>query len=129
MLGYLIDGRVGFWSRVWGGEISPVPANGEPVLGGLLNRFDLVYPSAFNAVEAFGYAHADVTRVVLRLPNGSKVTTSTFAAGWAGSDLRLWDVALPAGTWTPGAATPTVTVTGEDAAGHVLGQVQLGSMG
>jgi len=44
MLGYLIDGRVGFWPRAWGGEISPVPANGEPVLGGLLNRFDLVYP-------------------------------------------------------------------------------------
>jgi hypothetical protein len=127
MLGYLIDGRVGFWSRIWGGEISPVPANGAPVLGGLLDPFDQSN-GGWQTVEAFGYAHADVARVVLHLPDGNAVTTSTFAAGWAGSDLRLWDVALPSGTWVKGNGLPTITATGEDAAGRVLGQVQLGGM-
>jgi hypothetical protein len=128
ILGYLIDGRVGFWSKIWGGEISQVPAAGEPVLGGLLNPFDLVYGGGYETVEAFGYAHADVARVILHLADGGEVTTSTFAAGWAGSDLRLWAVPLPPGSGVQGAGMPTVTATAQDAAGHVLGQVRLGGM-
>jgi hypothetical protein len=78
-------------------------------------------------VEAFGYAHADVARVILHLADGGEVTTSTFAAGWAGSDLRLWVVPLPPGTWVNGKGMPAVTATAEDAAGHVLGQCPLAS--
>jgi len=79
--------------------------------------------------KAFGYAHADVSRVVLRLPSGQQVSTSTFAAGWPGSEVRLWAVSIPSDTWQDGQAKPTITATGYDAAGHVVGQVQLGRPG
>lgn len=36
MTAYLLQGRVGFWSMTWGGFISPVPAAGGPLVGGLI---------------------------------------------------------------------------------------------
>jgi hypothetical protein len=76
-------------------------------------------------VEAFGYVHADVARVVLHLPGGRVVSTPTFAAGLAGSDLPLWAVPMPFVIRNE-RPLPSVTATGESATGQVLGQVQLG---
>jgi hypothetical protein len=131
MLGYLIGGRVGFWALMWGGQISQVPASGKPVVNGLMIPFDLVQGGGYRTVEAFGYAHADVARVVLHVANGAETatSTSTFPAGWPGSDLRLWAVPLPQGSWVSGEGMPSVTAAAYDAAGHVLGQAQLGQQG
>ena len=93
---YLVQGRVGFWSAPSGGKISPVPAAGPPALGGLILPFGQRSGENHPEIEeGFGYAHANVTRVVLYLPGGRTVSASTFAAGWSGSDLRLWAVGLP----------------------------------
>jgi Sigma-70, region 4 len=90
---YLVQGRVGFWSAPSGGKISPVPSAGPPALGGLILPFGQRSGQNHPEIEeGFGYAHANVTRVVLRLPGGRTVSASTFAAGWSGSDLRLWAV-------------------------------------
>jgi hypothetical protein len=129
MLGYLIDGRVGFWSLMWGGHIAQVPASGLPVVNGLMIPFDLVQGGGYGTVEAFGYAHANVARVILHLADGAEAGTSTFPAGWPGSDLRLWAVPLPPGTWLAGQQLPSVTAVAYDAAGHVLGQARLGLQG
>jgi len=128
VVGYLIDGRVGFWSTIWGGEIYQRPVSGGPVVAGLVNPFDQAKNGGWKTVEAFGFAQADVARVVLHV-DGLEVSTSTFVAGWAGSDLRLWAVPLPPGTWMPGRPLPSPVATAYDSAGHVLGQVQLGGMG
>jgi len=129
MTGYLVDGHAGFWSPMWGAEISPLPAAGPPVIAGLADLFDLSAGGAWQASEAFGYAHANVTKVVVQLPGGGTVTAATVAAGWPGSDLRLWAVALPAGSWNPVQdATPRLPATAYDAAGHAIGHVQLGGV-
>ena len=44
--------------------------------------------------EYYGYAHENVTRVVLRLPGGAEYAVQTFAA-WPGSGLRLWAFSVP----------------------------------
>jgi hypothetical protein len=118
---YLVQGRVGFWSPETGGLICPVPASGEPALGGIA----LALGGNGLDTEAVGYAHADVARVVVRFPAG-QVSARTFAAGWRGSDTRLWVVGLPASVGRP-EPPPTMTVTGYDAAGHVVERVDLGS--
>ena len=126
MIGYLINGRVGFWSPNSGGMIAPVPAAGEPALGGMFLPFapyDL--NRSYRLEKAFGYAHADVARVVLRLPDGRQVSTRTFTAGWPGSNIRLWAASMPSDAGQPGLGMPAITATGYDAAGHVLGQVKL----
>lgn len=127
MTAYLVDGRVGFWSRVAGGYISPVPAIGGPAVDGLILPFDFsrqarnVYP---RLVEGFGYARADVTSVVLHLPGGELVGTPTFAA-WPGSGLRLWAVSLPTEIRYAGQA---IEVTAYDAAGQVVATVPIGTL-
>lgn len=126
MEAYLIQGHVGFWSPIWGGQISPQPAAGQPVLGGLVDPFQSLPLGRWGKLEAFGYAHADVTRVVLREADGKQVTAATFRAGWPGSDLRLWRVNVPVtGTTGP---PPSIIATAYDAAGHVVERVVLGKM-
>ena len=74
----------------------PVPAEGQPTVGGLVtNPVTSETPGASIGAVALGYAHADVARVVVRVPDGKLLSVSTFAAGWRGSDLRLWAVKLP----------------------------------
>jgi hypothetical protein len=125
---YLIDGRVGFWSRIWGGYISPVSAADGPTADGIILSFGLAnsrqnpYPKL---VEAFGYARSSVARVVLHLPGGQQAAGSTFAA-WPGSGLRLWAVPLPTRLQFAGR---TFTVTAYDAAGHVVQVDTLGTIG
>ncbi len=92
MTAYLIDGRVGFWSQLYGGYISPVPAAGGPAADGLILPFDFSRQAenvSPRLDEGFGYARADVATVVLHLPGGELVGTPTSAA-WPGSGLRLW---------------------------------------
>jgi hypothetical protein len=128
VVGYLISGRVGFWSP-YSSEISQVPADGQPALGGLFLPFapSTAYTS-YGLLKALGYAHANVARVVLHFADGGQVSTPTFAAGWPGSDIRLWAVSLPHGVWRAGEQPPTISVTGYDAAGHVVQRVTLGSV-
>jgi hypothetical protein len=126
---YLVDGRVGFWSSLWGGAVAPAPAAGPPALGGITQPFLLQKGGTWTRLQAFGYAHADVARVVLRLPFGGRpVSATTSASGWPG--VRLWTVQLPLSLylrWTQGARVH-ITATGYDAAGHVVGQATLGGM-
>jgi hypothetical protein len=128
--GYLIDGRVGFWSSLFEG-IGPVPAEGQPTVGGLVTTpFTSGTTGATIGMVALGYAHADVARVVVRVPDGKLLSVSTFAAGWRGSDLRLWAVKLPKDSFNfiKGNST-AVTATAYDAAGRVIGTVRLGELG
>jgi hypothetical protein len=124
-LGYLIAGRVGFISPLRGMVLCELPAGSAPALGALLEPLDNFRGGDWQPVEAFGYAHADVARVVLHLPGGREVSTPTFPAGLTGSGLRLWAVSMPFVIRNE-RPLPSVTATGESAAGQVLGRVQLG---
>jgi len=123
--GYIIDGRVGFYSGTRGMVLCELRASSAPALGALLEPLDNYRGGNSQPVEAFGYAHADVARVVLHLPGGREVSTPTFAAGLAGSDLRLWAVPMPFVIRNE-RPLPSVTATGESASGQVIVQVQLG---
>jgi hypothetical protein len=132
--GYLIDGRVAFGSPLFvedEAEICPVPAGGQPVVDGVMT--DTVTSGQTGAtmgVVALGYAHAGVARVVVRVPDGKLLSVSTFAAGWRGSDLRLWAVKLPKDSFNVAkGSSMAVTATAYDAAGQVIGTVQLGVLG
>lgn len=125
---YLIHGEVGFWSRIWGGAISQRLAAGPPVLGGLIQPFGVGGDGSATPAVALGYAHADVARVVLRAGGRQLASAATAAAGWPGSSLRLWHVRLPLTMEQLGTHRAVTTATAYDAAGHVLGQVQLGRM-
>ena len=131
--GYLVDGRVGFWSPLFGpgAAICPVPAGGQPVLDGLVtNPITSGQTGATMGVVALGYAHAGVARVVVRVPDGKLLSVSTFAAGWRGSDLRLWAVKLPKDSFNVAKGNSmAVTAMAYDAAGQVIGRVQLGELG
>jgi hypothetical protein len=136
MTAYLIQGRVGFWSRTSGGFISPVPAGGGPRVGGLILPFGLSVvlrgtpprPSFPEQVEGFGYAQADVTRIVLHLPGGHHTAALTFPA-WPGSGLRLWAVRLSTEVWQVNGVATQATATAYGAAGQVLGTDSLGLIG
>jgi hypothetical protein len=113
---------------MWGGQISPLSAAGPAVLGGLTDPFDSLRGGQWGRLEALGYAHANVARVVLTLPGGKTVSTSTFPARWPGSSLRLWAVKVPENAASIDRPRSDITATAYDAAGHVLGRVQLGIM-
>ena len=79
-------------------------------------------------MEALGYAHTDVARVVLRAGGRQLTSAATMTAGWPGSGLRLWHVHVPLNAQQAASGTPAITATAYDAAGHVLGQVRLGQL-
>jgi hypothetical protein len=121
MKAYLLDGRlvgvtgkvVGFWDSSSSSAIASRPASGSPAVvnmgGGIVNHAKLS--------EYYGYAHENVTRVVLRLPGGAEYGAQTFAA-WPGSGLRLWAFAVPSHALS---VKPSQDVLlGYDAAGHVV---------
>jgi hypothetical protein len=106
MTAYLVEGRVAFRSKFndLSAVFPPYPAGSGPApaavyaydkianvgaLPGLKNRVEFGY---------FGYAQANVTRVVLRLqgPTGhAAIDVPTIAAGWPGTSVRLWSVQQP----------------------------------
>jgi hypothetical protein len=125
MTAYLLNGRVegvrgqivGFWDSSSSSAISNVPAAGPPavkIVGG-------DYPERARQMYFYGYAHQDVSRVVLRLAGGRQYGAQTFAA-WPGSGLRLWAFPVPVGTLTSSASRVMV---GYDAAGRVVWQQNL----
>jgi hypothetical protein len=125
---YLIHGEVGFWSPIWGGVISQRLAADPPALGGLTQPFGSEGGGTSSPVEALGYAHADVARVVLRADGRQLASAATAAAGWPGSSLRLWHARVPVNLQQTASGRLVVTATAYDSAGRVLGQVQLGRM-
>jgi len=131
MTAYLLDGRilgingrvVGFWDSASSSSISNVPASGPPTVVNLGGG----YPRGSPLVEFYGYAHENVTRVVLRLADGKQYGAQTFAA-WKGSGLRLWAFSVPTEFYTrvnPGQDV----LMGYDAAGRVIWQMRFGSGG
>lgn len=123
---YLVHGEVGFWSPIWGGVISQRAAADPPVIGGLTQPFGYATGGVFSRLEALGYAHSDVARVVLRAGGRQVASAATAAAGWPGSSLRLWHARVPLSSQQAASGRPVITAIGYDAAGRVLGQVQLG---
>jgi len=79
-------------------------------------------------MAALCYAHGDVARVVLRAGGRQLASAATAAAGWSGSSLRLWHARVTADFQQTASGRLMITATAYDAAGHVLGQVQLGRM-
>ena len=110
MTAYLLDGRVlgvngkivGFWDSVNSSAIANVPASGPPAVV-VFNTGGVPKPTA---VVFYGYAHENVTRVVLRLGNGQQYGAYTFPA-WPGSGLRLWAFSMP-GNLAFAGSRPTV---------------------
>lgn len=138
---YLVDGHVAFFApQLFGGMVSPADATAAPAIAGTAQPFTTarkpvttvikgkrvtLYEQSYTLVKAFGYAHADVAKVVIGLPSGEQVTTTTFAGGWPGSGLRLWQVSLPPASWSLQRPSPTLTATAYNAAGQVVGRVKL----
>jgi hypothetical protein len=114
-----VNGRVvGFWGSDSSSIISNLPASAPQMvvnIGGSWLR-------GAKVVEFFGYARANVARLVLRLPDGRQYGAQTSAA-WPGSGLRLWHFPVPiqAATFKPGQQV----VLGYDAAGQVVWQKSL----
>jgi hypothetical protein len=98
---YLVDGKVDFWPSDGNGVVlGNVPASGPPTVAVLT-----IKPLALGAsttAEFYGYAHQNVTRVVLQLADGKQYSAQTFAA-WPGSGLRLWAFPLAPSRAAPGA--------------------------
>jgi len=121
---YLLNGKVAgvngtivvFFDSMNSPAIPTVPASGPPSVvmftetGGSPKQ---------TFVEFYGYAHENVTRVVLKLPDGRQYGAQTFAA-WPGSGLRLWAFPVPAAVLL----TPRQNVwVGYNAAGQVVWQM------
>jgi hypothetical protein len=111
---YLNDGKLGFWgstgSTSYSKTISQAPLS--------------AFSGWFYAQTYFGSAPADVTRVVLRVPDGQEYSVRTIAA-WPGSGIRLWGaITIPGNTQRP---QNSMVIT-YNAAGHVLQQVTLGTL-
>jgi hypothetical protein len=140
---YLVDGHVALFSpQYFGGAVSPAAVSNPPAVAGLADTFGVAgqwttmktangkrirvfKPDRYTVVKAFGYAHPNVARIVITLPDGGQVATSTFAAGWPGSDVRLWQVSIPSSAWGINSAQPRLIATGYNSAGAEVGRVNL----
>ena len=106
MTAYLLNGSligvkgkvVGFWESNSSSAIAGIPASGPPAVENIGGS----WVKGATVAEYYGYAHANVARVELRLPDGRQYSAET-TAGWPGSGLRLWHFAVPvkAATFEP----------------------------
>jgi hypothetical protein len=115
MTAYLVKGLITFWvDNSWNGGF---PAAGWPAVTGLVGS-----GTYWAGNECFGYVHAGVARVVIRLDHGYQREVSAFTPGWPGSGVRFFAVALPRSFFPklPQDPSPEGTVTAYDAAGRVL---------
>jgi hypothetical protein len=115
---YLADGYVEFFgpgeaddqvawadSTIWESQLSVT-------FGTALQSDSMVY--------AYGYAPADVARLVVRMADGEMVSGLTIA-GWRGSGIRLWGVGgLPANV-----VNQSGVVFSYSASGKLIGKVPL----
>ena len=124
---YLLNGKVlnlngtivVFFDSMNSPAIAGVPASGPPAV--VVATVDtLGSPKPF--MEFYGYAHENVTRVVLKLPDGRQYGAQTFAA-WPGSGLRLWAFPVPA---SAAFISHQNVWVGYNAAGQVVWQMHLG---
>jgi hypothetical protein len=132
MTAYLLNGSligvsgkvVGFWSsgRDSISSIASVPASGPPAVSNFSGGGGY---SGATVAEYYGYAHANVARVALRLHDGKQYSAGTTAA-WPGSGLRLWHFAVPIKAAT---APGQQVMLGYNAAGQVVWQQTLPSGG
>jgi hypothetical protein len=111
---YLSDGKLGFWG-----------SNGSTSYAKTISQAPLsAFSGWFDAQAYFGSAPADVTRVVLRVPDGQEYSVRTIAA-WPGSGIKLWGtITIPGGTQLP---QDSMVIT-YNAAGQVLRKVSLGTL-
>ena len=115
MTAYLVKGMITFWvSNSWNGGF---PAAGWPAVTGLIGAGNY-----WAGDECFGYVHAGVARVVIRLHGGYQTAVSSFRPGWPGSGVRFFALVLPRSLFPkpPQESSPQGTVTAYDAAGHVM---------
>jgi hypothetical protein len=123
MTAYLIDGQVAFFTSDNGVAWANRPATGAPAVGVFGGDYTPRQPES----DFYGYAHQNVTRVVLRLADGRQYSAQTFAA-WPGSGLRLWHFSVPVSLLNH-ASQARDQMRGYDAAGQVVWQQTLGSAG
>ena len=117
-MAYLIDGKAAFWED--GGSI----LSGKTVWQIPLAVFSALYNQEDNPQINFGYAPADVARVVLRLQDGREFSARTIP-GWPGSGVRLWGpIIMPAHVFL---SDDTLILT-YNAAGQLLGKVPLSKL-
>jgi hypothetical protein len=115
MTAYLVKGLITFWvSNSWNGGF---PAAGWPAVTGLIGSGNY-----WAGDECFGYVHAGVARVVIRLHGGYQTAVSSFRPGWPGSGVRFFALVLPRSLFPklPQDPSPQGTVTAYDAAGHMM---------
>jgi hypothetical protein len=125
MKAYLLPGAdvgvagpvVGFWDSSGPAGIDNQPISQSAAVD---NFSDALLPGIHaTAAEFYGYTHASVSRVVLRMSDGKTFGAKTFAA-WSGSGLRLYGFSVPASAMPRDPAG--YTLLGYDAAGHVVYQ-------
>jgi hypothetical protein len=122
MSAYLVKGLITFSvGNTWEGAF---PAKGWPAVTGLLGS-----GSYWAGNECFGYVHAGVARVVIRLTHGFQTSVSAFIPGWPGSGVRFFAAALPQSFFTWGRPNPSAEpqgfVTAYQSAGRVMAQEPL----
>jgi hypothetical protein len=122
MSAYMVKGLITFSvSNTWYGAF---PAHGWPAVTGLIGS-----GSYWAGNECFGYVHAGVARVVIRLANGFQTSISTFIPGWPGSGVRFFATGLPSSFFPRSgsnpAAEPQGFVIAYDSAGRVMAREPL----
>jgi hypothetical protein len=108
---------VGFWDSSGSAGLDSQPVSQSSTVD---NFSDALLPGIHATTAAFyGYTHANVSRVVLRMSDGKTFGANTFA-GWSGSGVRLYGFTVPASAMPRDPSD--YELYGYDAAGHMVYQ-------